>query len=86
MIFRIGKPVNPPISSETRLWVGHQPGPGRPGPESLSAALSSPIGAESFVLSGVSELTATGCAFNFISLHGACASVNAEFDWVAIGN
>lgn len=55
-------------------------------PRVLAGALSSPIGAESFVLSGVSNLTATGCNFNFVSLHGVSSGGSAEFDWVAIGN
>lgn len=43
------------------------------------------VGGEYFIVTRVSDVTATGCTVHFASLSGAAASGATSFDWIAIG-
>lgn len=54
-------------------------------PRVLTGALDGQVGGITFIVGEVTNVTATGCTINFVSLDGSSSTGGANFDWIAIG-
>ncbi len=61
------------------------PSPFAAPPQVLTGALNSQIGAVTFIVDKVYNVTATGFTVSFTSIHGSTGTGSADFDWIAVG-